>query len=297
MIKKFILPAMMASIVFPSGVIAAQNSFPELPSLESLYLGTNPILTPAEQHALKLSQQWQQSSRSKLRPVPGPNGEIKYLYGAMQPSIVCAALQVTDIALQPGEKVNSIHAGDSARWLIEPAVTGSGAGEIQHIIIKPTDAGLETSLIVATDRRTYHFQLKSHQTQYMARVSFIYPEELQARFTTVTQTQREEKQANTIPETGEYLKELDFNYTISGSASWKPLRVYNDGVKTIIQMPNTMKQMEAPTFLAIRDGEELMVNYRLQGDRYIIDALFDYGVLIAGVGSKQTKVEIKRGGI
>ena len=290
----FLMLAVSSTGLFPCASVAAETDF-ELPSLESLYLGENPVLTPAEQQALKISQQWQQSSRSKLRPVPGQNGEIRYLYGAMQPSIVCAALQVTDIALQPGEMITSVHAGDTARWLIEPAVTGAGASAVQHVIIKPTDAGLETSLIIATDRRMYHLQLKSHQTQYMARVSFIYPDELQARFRAVTQAKTDERQKNTIPETGEYLKELDFNYTISGSAQWKPLRVYNDGVKTIIQMPKAMTQTEAPTFLAMQDGEELMVNYRLQGDRYIVDSLFERGVLIAGVGKKQIKITIKRG--
>lgn len=38
-----------------------------------------------------------------------------------------------------------------------------------------------------------------------------------------------------------------------------------------------------------------MVNYRLQGDRYIVDALFDKAMLIAGVGSRQRRVTITRG--
>lgn len=291
--KKFFL--MMAALLVPCVSFGAPAQELELPSLESLYLGDNPVLTPSEQAALKISQKWQQDSRSALKPVPGPNGEIQFLFGTMQPNIVCATLQVTDIALQPGEKITSVHAGDTARWLIEPAVTGTGENLVQHVIVKPMEAGLETSLIVASDRRMYHLQLKSHQTQYMARVSFIYPEDLQARFRAVAQVRQEERQKNTVPETGEYLKELDFNYTVSGDARWKPLRVYNDGTKTFIQMPRTMSQTEAPAFLAIQEGQELMVNYRLQGDRYIIDSLFDTGVLIAGVGSKQTRITIKRG--
>ena len=138
-------------------------------------------------------------------------------------------------------------------------------------------------------------QLKSHRTQYMARVSFIYPEELQARFDVVTEKKQKEVKMNTIPATGEYLGNLDFDYTISGDAAWKPLRVYNDGIKTIIEMPRAMSQTEAPTFLALQDGQELMVNYRLQSNRFIIDSLFEQGMLIAGVGSKQTKITIKRG--
>ena len=58
-----------------------------------------------------------------------------------------------------------------------------------------------------------------------------------------------------------------------------------------------MKQTEAPSLLVLNGDEEVevMVNYRLQGDRFIVDQLFDKAILIAGVGSKQTKITITRG--
>ena len=95
---------------------------------------------------------------------------------------------------------------------------------------------------------------------------------------------------------------LSFAYEVSGSAAWKPVRVYNDGRKTIIQMPSTMAQTEAPALLVVRkdggvfiDDETVMVNYRVQGDRYIVDSVFDKAILIAGVGSSQDRVTIQRG--
>ena len=39
---------------------------------------------------------------------------------------------------------------------------------------------------------------------------------------------------------------------------------------------------------------EVMVNYRLQHDRYIVDAVFDKAYLIAGVGSDQSRVTITK---
>lgn len=101
--------------------------------------------------------------------------------------------------------------------------------------------------------------------------------------------------------TKEYLGDLDFGYEISGAAPWKPVRVFNDGVKTIIQMPPEMKQTESPSLLLVRDEGGLfsdpdtqIVNYRMQGDRYIVDALFDKAILVAGVGGDQDKVTIRR---
>lgn len=51
----------------------------------------------------------------------------------------------------------------------------------------------------------------------------------------------------------------------------------------------------APSLLVLNGDEEVMDNYRLQGDRFIVDQLFDKAILIAGVGSKQTKITITRG--
>ena len=275
---------------------ATPGDLPDLP-LETLYFGgENPVLTPSEERALKIARDWQARSATQLTPVPGPDGAIRFLHGSVQPSIVCAVMQVTDIELQAGEQINNINIGDSARWVVEPAVTGAGVAEVQHIVIKPMDVGLETSLMVTTNRRTYHFRLKSHKTEYMPKVSFIYPDAVQQRFLALKERQAEEKEKNTIPETQEYLGNLDFGYRISGdNAPWKPVRVYNDGTKTIIQMPPKMRQTEAPSLLVMTNEGEALVNYRLQGDRFIVDQLFDKAMLIAGVGSKQTKVTITRG--
>ena len=235
--------------------------------------------------------------------MPGADGAIRFLYGAVQPSIVCAVLQVCDVELQPGEQVNSLHLGDTARWTVEPAVTGSGSVAVQHLIIKPMDTGLETSLIVTTDRRTYHLRLRSHRSEFMPRVAFTYPDEAMAKWEEIRKQEQAAHTRQVLPGTGEYLGNLDFNYSIEGQASgWKPLRVYNDGVKTIIQMPAALNQSEAPILLVVRkdgglftDEESVQVNYRLQGDRYIVDSIFDKAILVAGVGSGQDRVTIRKG--
>ena len=261
----------------------------------------NPTLTPAEKDALAISKRWGAVGAAGVRPASGPNGAVRFQFGAQQPSIVCAVLQVCDVSLQAGEQVNSIHLGDTARWTVEPAITGMGSTETQHLIIKPLDVGLETSLIVTTNRRTYHIKLRSHRTEYMAQVGFTYPEEAAAKWDALKMRERQDRQQKTIPQTGEYLGDLSFEYDLDGSTSWKPVRVYNDGRKTIIEMPKTMSQTEAPSLLVVRkdgglfsDDETVMVNYRVQNDRYIVDMVFDKAILIAGVGSSQDRVTITR---
>ena len=236
-----------------SGISAfAAETEPVLPplSLEDAFFGpgANPPLTAQEREALALAKKWQSGDTTTLKPVQGPDGSVRFLFGAQQPSIVCGVFQITDVELEPGEVVNSLHLGDQVRWTVEPALTGSGAAQIQHLVIKPHDAGLETSLMVTTNRRTYHLRLKSHRSQYMPRVAFIYPDAVMARWENQIERQKEEREAGTMPESGEYIGELDFDYRISGDGL-KPLRVYNDGVHTIIQMPRNMQQKEAPRFL------------------------------------------------
>lgn len=264
----------------------------------------NAPLAPNEKAALDMARRWNKGASTNMAPLVTMDGAIQFTYGMHQPTIVCAPLQVCDLALQAGELINpnGVHLGDSTRWTIDPAVTGSGSNEVIHLIIKPMDVGLDTSLVLTTNRRTYHIKLKSHRSEYMAKVRFAYPEEAQAKFDIVRMREEKERNDRTIPTTGEYLGDLNFNYEISGSAPWKPVRVFNDGRKTIIEMPKAMTQTEAPALLLVRkegglfsDDETSIVNYRLQGQRFIVDAVFDKAILIAGVGSSQDKITITRG--
>ena len=258
----------------------------------------NPTLTPQEKAAVSIAQRWQAASATGIRPVAGSEGTVRFAYGAQPISVVCAVLQLCDVELQAGEQVNNLNVGDP-RFTIEPAISGVGPAEVQHLIIKPLDVGLETSLVVTTNRRTYHIRLRSHRTEFMPRVGFTYPEEAAAKWDAIRVREVKEKQERTIPKTGEYLGDLNFRYEVTGSAPWKPVRVYNDGTKTIIQMPTAMSQTEAPTLLVVRrggglfkDDETVLVNYRVQGDRYIVDSIFDKAILIAGVGNSQDRVVI-----
>lgn len=260
-----------------------------------------PKLTSQEKAAIAIARKWQTGAANGMKPVTGPSGSVRFIYGAQQINIVCAVLQLCDVELQPGEQVNNLNVGDP-RFTVEPALSGNGAAEVQHLIIKPLDVGLKSTLIVTTNRRTYHMNLRSHRTEFMPRVTFYYPEDAAAKWDAIHTRDAKVRQEQTIPHTKEYLGDLHFKYDLTGSASWKPVRVYNNGIKTIIQMPAAMAQTEAPTLLVVRkeggmftDDETVMVNYRVHGDRYIVDTVFDKAILIAGVGRGQDRVTITRG--
>ena len=185
-------PVIPAAPVPPPAVVAVPADATQAGGQPAALYFTNPELklNAQEREALAIAKKWKAGNSTQgLKPVAGADGVIRFLYGATQPSIICAVLQVCDVELQPGERVNTIHLGDMARWTVEPAVTGQGGNEVQHLIIKPMDSGLETSLMVTTDRRAYHLRLRSHRTEYMPRVAFTYPDEAMAKWEAVRQAQ------------------------------------------------------------------------------------------------------------
>lgn len=267
----------------------------QVPSLDSTqFLSTNnPAMNAKEERGARLAREWVNNNNNE--PVRGDNGSITYLYGAGMPAVVCAPLRLCSISLEPGEVVNNINIADSVRWKTSLGTSGPGQSQTTHIMVKPTDVGLETSMSILTNRRDYQLTLKSRTDDWMPEISFVYPSNIQQEVAEYRQQVQQHRQDNTITGTGHQVADLDFGYRIDGEASWRPVRVYNDGVKTVIQMPASMQHREAPVLVSIGpDDQEQIVNYRLRGDRFIVDQLFDRAALVAGVGDHQTRVTIER---
>jgi P-type conjugative transfer protein TrbG len=276
------------------------------------YMPMNIPLTEEEKAGVGITKEWQANSLQAMNLRPGPDGSVQFTYGASMPSIVCAVLEVTDLQLQTGEIINGVHVGDSVRWTVESAVSGEGATQTAHLLIKPADVGLETSLVIMTNRRTYHFVLRSHQTDYMHLVSLTYPNDPPAPFvakpTPNYDPPRDDEIRPVKNASGKAIVEkrsadsVDAHYRLSGSAPWKPVEVYNDGTKTYIEMPRGIAHMEAPSLYVIRPNgflrasEKVMVNYRVKGHWYVVDSIFQKAILIAGVGVNQDKVTITHEG-
>ncbi|MDO3445442.1 P-type conjugative transfer protein TrbG [Agrobacterium sp. V1] len=220
----------------------------------------------------------------------GPDGKVIFLFGETQPSVVCSPLQVCDIELQGGEIVRDVLVGDTVRWKIEPATSGAIAGQAIHLIVKPSEAGLVTSMVVTTSRRTYHIQLKSHPSQYMARVGFEYPEDVSTKLADINARLETGGAPGTAPE------KLNFSYSLTGRAPWRPKRVYSDGARTYIQFPRSISGQDAPVLFVVSGGQNRIVNYRMKNDTMIVDYAIDRAVLISGVGWRQQKIIIRRGG-
>lgn len=249
-------------------------------------------MSSKEKRASDLAKEW---IDAKIMPVRKEDGKIVYLYGATLPTVICAPLKLCDIELQKGEIISSTKpvVGDQ-RWSVTPMISGYGADRVSHVIVKAQDTNIPTTLIVTTDRRIYNINLRSSNSNWTPRVAFSYPEDSDAEWRKYQGEAEARAAKNTLPGTKSNIEDLNFNYEMSGKAPWKPLRVYNDGIKTFIQMPSSMSQTEAPALLVVgSDGEQQIVNYRLKGDRFVVDQIFRKAILLAGVGSSEESVVIE----
>jgi P-type conjugative transfer protein TrbG len=255
-------------------------------------------LNTKERAGVALSRRW--ANRNEM-PHAGEDGYVRFLFGASLPTVVCAPLQVCDLALQPGEIVNNVNLGDKVRWVVTPAISGDGGPQITHLIIKPMDAGLVSSLDIETNRRTYAVKLVSTRSSWMPLVAFNYPDDAQAQWRAYQKTAAFGAAATTLP-TGENVANLQFLCISGGGPSWSPIRAYTDGAKTYIEFPSSIRSQAAPALVALAsDGSWFsapsaqIINYRVMGNRYVVDAALDRAALISGVGRGQQRVVISRG--
>ncbi|MVF24239.1 P-type conjugative transfer protein TrbG [Methylocaldum sp. BRCS4] len=230
-------------------------------------------------------------------PIKGRDGLVQFPFGETQPVLTCAPLHACDIELEAGEEINNVIFGDTVRWISAPAYTGTGANKIPHVIVKPTESGLETNLIITTSRRSYTLTLKAADSNYTSRVGFYYPHDMVQLWN--SQAEAKQKSAESIISDMPIMSadQLRFDYELDGDddMSWYPVRVFSDGRHVYIQMPETMQSSEAPALVLLNaKGDSELVNYRVKGSYYIVDKLFDRAALIVGVGSGQQKVTISK---
>ncbi|MDB5431475.1 MAG: trbG [Caulobacter sp.] len=203
--------------------------------------------------------------------------------------------RVTDIALQPGEQLagaGPVAAGDTVRWIIGDTESGEGAAKRIHILVKPTDPKLVTNLVINTDRRTYHLELRATPETYMASVSWRYPQDELIALKAAVQAGVE---AAPIAQ-GVDLDRLNFSYRIEGKAPWRPVRVFDDGQQVFIEFPPQIGQGEMPPLfiLSPKGGQADLVNYRVRGRRMIVDRLFAAAELRLGGKGDEQRVRIVR---
>jgi type IV secretion system protein TrbG len=128
----------------------------------------------------------------------------------------------------------------------------------------------------------------------MASVSWSYPQD-----ELIAIRGRAESAATAAPiASGIAIPNLSFGYKISGDKpDWRPVRVFDDGVRTFIEFPESTARGEMPpVFVVGANGEGELVNFRVAGRHIIVDRLFAEAELRMGDRKSQKRVRIKRDG-
>ena len=208
---------------------------------------------------------------------PWTEGALYRLYAAPE--------RVSDIALQAGEKLVAVSAGDTVRWIIGDTTSGAGDAARVHVLVKPFASGLVTNMVITTDRRAYHLALESTDATAMAAISWTYPQD---RLVTLRGQNVRAEQARPIAEKIA-LTNLRFRYELIGdSPPWRPVRAWDDGTKVYIEFPGRLDQGEAPPLFVVGPlGDTQLVNYRVSGNHYIVDRLFAAAELRLGEKPQQ----------
>ncbi|MBY0565977.1 MAG: P-type conjugative transfer protein TrbG [Hyphomonadaceae bacterium] len=229
------------------------------------------------------------SANAEARRRPDPDAFVDatqmydYTPGALY-EVYAAPGYLSTILLESGEAIVTVAAGDTTRWMVEETTSGDLADPRTLLLIKPTRAGIRTNIVLATDRRTYLIEAIAVQgSAYSAQTAWRYP--------------NREAEHNSGGISGVALDDLNFRYRIDVTRgrfpSWRPVRVFDDGRRTYIEFPLDISTSEAPP-LFLRDGAQVaLVNYRVSGNRYVIDRLFDVAELRLGA-QQQTIVRISR---
>lgn len=153
-------------------------------SVNNVSLTALPVLQPAmTQNASATAPK--SSAPVRAEPITAPEHRLSasialMQFGPQQMPILCAQKQVCDITLQQGEQIKSVKLGEADKWSVDQLVEGSAPRETHHLVISPSETGLDTSMIVITSLRAYHLRLQSGPSEYMAQISFSYPEENEA---------------------------------------------------------------------------------------------------------------------
>ena len=242
-------------------------------------------VSPVPLRAVRTNGEAREERVGEARLATRPAGETQPWWDGAVYRLATAPERVSDIALQPGETLIAVAAGDTARWVIGDTTSGSGLTRRTHILVKPAASGLRTNLVITTDRRVYHLELASG-ARAMTSIAWTYPQdELLALEKAQAALAAAEPVAAPVA-----VDRLNFNYAIEGDTpAWRPVRTFDDGAQVFIEFPRGLDSLEAPPLFVIgASGKPELVNYRMRGRYYVVDRLF--GAAELRLGEKRQQV-------
>lgn len=207
--------------------------------------------------------------------------------------VVTSPGSVTDIRLEPGETLSGspIMNNGTSQWQFASGVSIENGERVEHIFIRPLITGLDTTIILLTNMRTYYLRAASFESSHMVAVRWRYPS-----------TQINNSSWSSSLSSSSYFPDIigaDYSYTIKATKniSWSPSAVFSNNGKTYIQFPSSMKDSDIiPSVYVTKKGVDSLVNFRIKGGGliYELDVVIDETQEILLKSGQKESVKIRR---
>jgi len=169
------------------------------------------------------------------------------------------------------EEIDTISMGTPTPWQIVPAGN--------RIFLKPVENEATTNMTVITNKRMYFFEMHAEEAAGVNDerlnfvVKFIYPEQYEIMNSIAANSGATGSIAPKLDEASE--ENYNFNYTIAGEASYiEPLQVFDDGEFTFFKFKDINAELPA-IFQVDSQGNEGVVNYRIEKGYVIVERVSD----------------------
>jgi type IV secretion system protein VirB9 len=272
-------------------------------ALPSRFEGTVPPSDAPRDDAALMVEEWMAATGNAPRVSNEPTppymvnrAKKLFVFGITPPVILCKAGGITDIELEPNERVTNFAISDESKWSISAAWSGNPDELVTHVLLRTFFPGVESNLVIHTDRRTYSIDLSSSlDGLHMTYVGFKYPEntkpaepippgryrDLLARYGLIDGEAEPDALRKQLVDGAE----VDFGYSIDPvgekkKISWAPKSVYAAAGRTYFVMPEMKEPNDRPYVFIITPRGRIMTPYKIVKDGlYAVDRIFDEAVL------------------
>lgn len=202
----------------------------------------------------------------------------------------------TIIQLEPGEEMlETPYISEPDVWRISRGVGLEGGLATQFIMIKPDFSGMDSTLIIITNKRVYQIQLKSYKDHYMPYVKWLYNNGVEDLASWKSAEDKGQCSASGAVYGNDAIRagNMSFDYTVNyprrKKPVWCPTLVYDDGQKTVIVLDKKSMNMERP---AVFKNNSEIVNSQTDKNVIVLHELIEKVTL--KLGSERVIITKKR---
>jgi type IV secretion system protein VirB9 len=169
----------------------------------------------------------------------------------------------TSIEFAEGEVIQTISVGNNYLWQLTPVG--------RRLFIKPLEENIMTNMTILTNKRPYQFEIQSKSftktldEELVYVIRFFYPEDNDKKIMQMPMVVAK------VLDKPQDIRPFNFDYTLEGSKTIAPLKVFDDGINTFFKFP---KQLEVvPLITSVHGSKKQSLEPRRKGDYIVVNVI------------------------